>query len=287
MQMEGWGRDGNTNCPDPRLVLDGSGRVALQAAQIARRDDTELLRILRPTTPLVTIFRPEELQLLGPPSLKLLASAALRGHLESTLAAAERRLGRCACSGAAGGYASSSGSTDAHALAVAHIEQQGRAIARNSVRTMCADPTDGAASAGPTGIAASSGAAASAGRCADAAPACATPSRFAEADRGTAAVGGSLCVQLSSPRATARRDAAQLLVNGWQGGGCGLALDDEAADDHSTCGVCLDERALVCMAPCSHRLCVGCCRNLFKLDYASVVLCPFCRGAVGAYESTI
>ena len=49
--------------------------------------------------------------------------------------------------------------------------------------------------------------------------------------------------------------------------------------------MCLDAAAHVRLLPCQHELCPGCCHALFKMDYASVVLCPFCRATVGGFST--
>lgn len=60
------------------------------------------LRLVASVAALVTVFRSEELLLLGVPSLKLLATAALRQHLEDSLVAVEKALGGTRQRGCAG-----------------------------------------------------------------------------------------------------------------------------------------------------------------------------------------
>jgi hypothetical protein len=58
-------------------------------------------------------------------------------------------------------------------------------------------------------------------------------------------------------------------------------IGDDCGDD---CGVCLDSAADVRLEPCGHTLCAECCGQLFGMQHAEVVACPFCRGAVGAFR---
>eukprot|EP00877_Chromochloris_zofingiensis_P000578 jgi/Chrzof1/10520/Cz05g01240.t1 len=64
-------------------------------------------------------------------------------------------------------------------------------------------------------------------------------------------------------------------------GACYCHAGDDADHEDDTCGICLDDKADVVMKPCGHAICAGCCKQLFGLDYAAVVLCAFCRTPIG------
>jgi hypothetical protein len=57
-----------------------------------------------------------------------------------------------------------------------------------------------------------------------------------------------------------------------------------AGEAPETCGVCLDECVQVQVVGCSHRLCMGCCKELVRLHYLKPASCPFCRTCIGGFE---
>lgn len=46
------------------------------------------------------------------------------------------------------------------------------------------------------------------------------------------------------------------------------------------CDVCFDAATQVRLAPCSHELCLSCCKSLLDMNSRCVMVCPFCRGGV-------
>uniref|UniRef100_A0A383VCQ1 RING-type domain-containing protein n=1 Tax=Tetradesmus obliquus TaxID=3088 RepID=A0A383VCQ1_TETOB len=60
------------------------------------------------------------------------------------------------------------------------------------------------------------------------------------------------------------------------------AQDEETDDDGEPCGVCLDAAPAVCLQPCKHRICADCCATMLAAQSRCVLVCPFCRGGVGA-----
>ena len=51
------------------------------------------------------------------------------------------------------------------------------------------------------------------------------------------------------------------------------------------CGVCMDEDTdILVIQPCTHRLCLGCCRELVKLHTLKPALCPFCRRIILGFD---
>ena len=49
------------------------------------------------------------------------------------------------------------------------------------------------------------------------------------------------------------------------------------------CDVCFDAATQVRLAPCSHELCLSCCKSLLDMNSRCVMMCPFCRGGVGHF----
>jgi hypothetical protein len=49
------------------------------------------------------------------------------------------------------------------------------------------------------------------------------------------------------------------------------------------CDVCFDGATQVRLAPCSHELCLSCCKSLLDMNSRCVMMCPFCRGGVGHF----
>jgi hypothetical protein len=49
------------------------------------------------------------------------------------------------------------------------------------------------------------------------------------------------------------------------------------------CDVCFDATTQVRLAPCSHELCLSCCKSLLDMNSRCVMVCPFCRGGVGHF----
>jgi hypothetical protein len=46
------------------------------------------------------------------------------------------------------------------------------------------------------------------------------------------------------------------------------------------CDVCFDAATQARLAPCSHELCLSCCKSLLDMNSRCVMVCPFCRGGV-------
>jgi hypothetical protein len=46
------------------------------------------------------------------------------------------------------------------------------------------------------------------------------------------------------------------------------------------CDVCFDAATQVRLVPCSHELCLSCCKSLLDMNSRCVMVCPFCRGGV-------
>mmetsp|Transcript_27908 Transcript_27908/g.61239 ORF Transcript_27908/g.61239 Transcript_27908/m.61239 type:complete len:143 (+) Transcript_27908:771-1199(+) len=51
------------------------------------------------------------------------------------------------------------------------------------------------------------------------------------------------------------------------------------------CGVCLDARDFVGMAPCGHKMCGGCASELLRLHPSGPAPCPFCRAAICGFSA--
>lgn len=95
-QVDVWQHRGHA---DPRLQLDGDDRLPAQVA--ARRQRTNLARLLLPSTPMATLLDGDDLTVLGPPRLADLAAAALRQQLAGDLATAQQAAAASAALGGA------------------------------------------------------------------------------------------------------------------------------------------------------------------------------------------
>jgi hypothetical protein len=62
---------------------------------------------------------------------------------------------------------------------------------------------------------------------------------------------------------------------------------DLGSSEGGLCGVCMDAVPAVGLVPCSHMLCRQCCAAMLESDNRSVLVCPFCRAAVGALAPSV
>lgn len=67
---------------------------------------------------------------------------------------------------------------------------------------------------------------------------------------------------------------------------CSAVNGDISGDeDEDMCDVCMDSNNLAYIKPCSHRLCVGCAKEICARQPGGLVLCPFCRGPIAGFHT--
>eukprot|EP00878_Enallax_costatus_P004478 GHUV01004718.1.p1 GENE.GHUV01004718.1~~GHUV01004718.1.p1 ORF type:complete len:292 (+),score=101.94 GHUV01004718.1:1255-2130(+) len=231
--------------PDPRLVMDAEDQLPCQVA--ARRHHPQLARMLLPSTPMSSAVESVEGVVLGPPSLANIAAAILRDNLHHELVQVQHQLG----------------------LPVEENQQEPEQhpivqdAAEEAIFDIELHPDDVEQQVQLEA------------QC-EAEPAAVTgPAAVTEANLDLEHV------ELLEHLAAASLDAAECSSTA-SGPSltCSLVSRSSSTDSSALCGVCFDQPAHVTLAPCVHKLCVTCCKQLLALNSKCVLMCPFCRANV-------
>lgn len=226
--------------PDPRLVMDAEDQLPCQVA--ARRHHAQLARMLLPSTPISTVVQDIEGVVLGPPSLANIVAAVLRDNLHNELVQVQQHLGLT--------------------LEGEQPQEQEPVIEQDAAEETIFDMELHSEHL-----------------------------QQPEQQQGvqhavTLAEDATIGLDLERVELLKQLDAASVDASDCSSSAngpsltCDLASNSSSSNGEAVCGVCFDEPAQVALAPCVHKLCVTCCKQLLDLDSKCVLVCPFCRGNV-------